>query len=192
MIGLLDEQIKHDDYYERIMRLTTYIVDIMSPQLNDNIYILDPFLEPFSTVYIPFMKKKYEDYLWSKVINELCGYMLVGKIKILTKKKIEDLHNVLMVNSKTYPVILPNLEFPNCNIQIARYDGTDNVPNQLHDRWILKVGNDCNNTGLHVGPSLNDIWGKDVTITLFDKDTFEKAVSRFKYIWFIAVQRRII
>ena len=198
MPGLINLQVS-DNPGNRDDEVVDYIVHkTLEPRENDEYFIIDPFLDADGDIFEHFKLKNFEGSLWSYIINEICISMDRGTINILTGEQLRRLsERVSFTSNSNYPLIIPHpdTKLSNCQINVARYKirpGNNTVPNKLHDRWILKKPISGNNVGIHIGPSLGDIKGKDATITLFDDSIIQKAMDRFAHIWYIAGQSRAL
>jgi len=162
--------------------------DFLPPQPGDEFIVIDPFIEFTEAELTSLIKgtrlREWNTYLW--FLLEIGLITERGKVRMLSKKhSSRGLTRLSTQNIFMIPVESIDGEL---DVRLSFYtdreidDSFSNLPRKLHDRWILRK-RDNSTTGLHLGGSLTDIDGKDVTLTTFTDDTAALAAERFEDLW---------
>ncbi|HUI29704.1 MAG TPA: hypothetical protein VLX91_05770 [Candidatus Acidoferrales bacterium] len=186
MSGKLDIDLEYTLAEDRNLDVVYHLLTCLSVNVGDSLMLVDPFFSAVEQLTAPMSdkEKSSEKFIWKLFIVSLCESTQNLKIRILTKEPLN------YQAGDAYPVIFHIPEFPSCSIEIARYaQSVNNYPRSLHDRWILKENGE-ERKGVHMGPSLADIYDKDVTMTEFDDCMLDEVISRFETVWHLACVRR--
>lgn len=181
----------HTDYYnigdpeKKIIDIVDFICDYFKPDVDNAYYIMDPYLDVIHSIQDRFIYSKIDEGIWSILISELAFNNAI--FHVITRQSIEGLR----IPDKYPPYNIPfrgsgsNVTIQACKYVDSKYCGMD-----LHDRYILRESKDKNITGVHIGPSLDDMRDKDVSVTLYENSAAKKALKSFKMIWSECVNRR--
>lgn len=158
-----------------------------------NYYIIDPFILPITHVYEPIYQGQVEDQFTSNLITSLCSVQedLTSSFSIVTGREVRSLARQLNFNRETRPAVsFTHAEIEQCTISICCYVSRNaSAPFDLHDRWLIQDSS-LGSKGIHMGPSFEDLSGKDVTVTPFSPHSCDKALGRFREIWDICTKKR--
>ena len=170
--------------------LRDYFAVPENPQAN--YFIIDPFLEPLEHLYVPMREGRIEDSFYCDLISTLAmEHFNRAVFSIITKKDVVELSKTLSIKRENVPSVeFQHNELDWCLIRVCQYTSQENTsPYKLHDRWFLQENGGAVR-GIHIGPSLQNFYGKDITITDFDSASCRDALMRFKEIWSICEAKR--
>lgn len=174
---------------DRISDIISQIIVYFEEYEPKIIKIIDPFFkveefQGFMNNYSPY-KSPQENNLWAFLFYELFEIKPLVEVIIITTKPFKSFLrenkelNKFNICKGGYEYTIKKIKF-----RFIRYPDPKNLLNKiniipdLHDRWILLCNKD-NVEGLHIGCSLNDYLGKDVTITKFSLEGSKMANNRF-------------
>ncbi len=176
---------------DRINEINSSIYEFIEEHAPQKVNIIDPYfnveiIQNFLNDFNPNKSPEVVDG-WTFLFNELLQIDSIEEINIITNK----IFRTYMIKNS----ILLNLK-QNCNgysflckdkiINFIYYanpgnneeNNKNNFVPDLHDRLIL-LCNSMDIQGLHIGCSLNNLFGKDLTITIFNSNGAEKASKRY-------------
>ena len=176
---------------DRIDDITIPIIEFFEEKDPTTVKIIDPYFDVesfqyFLNNYSPNKPPK-EISLWIFLFDELLKIDSLEEIYIITTKSFK---NFMRNNTKLFFLkVSHNGYLYTCNRKDFRFlyyanpgnskiNHKNNTIPDLHDRWIL-LCNDNNIQGLHIGSSLNDSFGKDLTITKFNSEGAQMANQRY-------------
>jgi len=165
------------DLEGRQIIIISKIYDFFAPVPGDQYYIMDPHLDPVNSLQEPFRERKLENKNWSFLLAELAAPE--SEFYIFTAQDVKGLTGI--GKKPPYEIIndgqLSGAKANVCYYPRGRYNDFD-----IHDRYILQE-NKSGVKGLHIGPSLDDIYNKDVSLTTFTPTGAESALKSFKSLW---------
>jgi hypothetical protein len=160
------------------------ISDFFAPSSGYNYYIMDPYLNPITSLQEPFRDRKLENSNWSFLLAELAASGC--KFHIFTAEST----NGLMVAEKDPPYeIISDGQLSSANVYVCQYPRSAYNGLDIHDRYILQE-TESEIKGLHIGPSLEDTQNKDVALSAFSQNGAENALSNFKCLWNECIRTR--
>jgi hypothetical protein len=161
------------------------MVDFFKPNLSDKYFFMDPYLNVINSIQEPFRESTVEEKIWSFLIYSL-SYTNV-EFSIITREDIEG----LVRNKDELPYMIPceDLSEDGVSIQVCQYRDGRHCDLALHDRYIIQEKNG-KYKGLHIGPSLEDIIDKDISITAYSEESAIRAFVSFNSIWNACIKNK--
>ncbi len=124
----------------------------------------------------PFRNNKIEEDNWSFLIGSLCDQEV--EIQIITRQNVDGIFEKRDLPPYKIPFQIGLAK----SVEICKYiDGKHNGL-EIHDRYILQIRN-SGYKGLHIGLSLSNINGKDISVTIYQPDSARKVFNSFNNIW---------
>lgn len=171
---------------DRVSDITEYILDYLSVEDGDVIYIMDPYLDVWSDIQTAITDKDVDEDLWGLLIL----FILDSEIEVRIISRSKEPKDSIIIRPESYPSEIL-LDDKNSKLLYCLYRDTKYGGLALHDRYILKSSKEDGNLGLHVGCSLADIQDKDLSITKYSDIGLNTAIARFDELWNFCVGSRI-
>lgn len=180
-----------------LQAIVDHIICAVGPEEGDTILVQDPYLqcEAVHRAMDPGTTPRLES-AWALLLAELAHFVRSGEIRILTSKgpfgRLSNWPDEVTVANRSNPV---SIAFDTgtgtaTRLLFAHYPNPKgNDRPALHDRFLIRSEVQSRGrpaAGVHIGPSLDDIRDKDVTITLFTEIGAQEAALRHAYFFNLA------
>ncbi len=153
------------------------LVEFFDPMPEDLYHIMDPYLDVDASIQRPFKENLIDSRVWSGLLAGL-GYSNI-EFKIITRETVEAISGL----DKYPPFSIPIAkQLGGATVRVCQYLDTKFSGLAIHDRYIVRVRSGVA-SGLHLGPSLEDILDKDISITEYTEENAKAAVKSFNQIW---------
>ncbi len=164
--------------YERLkLDVILCVVNFFESVPADCFYIMDPYLEVERSIHEPFKDNLIESRMWSFLLSELANTKV--EFRIITGESVDAICGL-----DDPPFSIPiSQKLNGATVSVCKYLNTKFSDLSIHDRYIVGVRKGVAAAGLHLGPSLDDILNKDVSITAYTDESASAAMKSFEQIW---------